>query len=47
MYQWQLMTVIQGGVATTPNKDFIKAKKHHIFQGSADCYDIYLSTIQL
>jgi len=28
--QWWLVTVIRGG-AETPNKDFMKTKKHHFF----------------
>jgi len=35
--RWWLVTVIRGDVAT-PNKDFMKTKKHHVFRGGADCY---------
>jgi len=28
------MTVIRGGTATSPNKDFIKTNQHHVFLGS-------------
>jgi len=34
------VTVIRGGAATPPKKDFIKTKKHQVFNGGADCYDI-------
>jgi len=38
--QWQLMTMIHGGAATSPNKDFLKTKHHHIFLASQFCYDV-------
>ena len=34
------MTMIHGGAATSPNKDFLKTKHHHIFLASQFCYDV-------
>ena len=49
--QWQLVTVIRGGAATPPNKDFIKTKKKSIRFSTAAwtimTYDISLPMIQL
>jgi len=30
---------IRGGAATPPNKH-LQTKKHHVFHGDADCYDV-------
>ena len=37
---WRLVTVIRGGAATPPNKDFIKTKQHHVFISDVDRYDV-------
>jgi len=35
------VTVIRGGAANPPKKDFIKTKQHQVFNGGADCYYVW------
>jgi len=38
--QWRLVTVIPGGAANPPNKDFIKTENHQVFHAGTDSYDV-------
>jgi len=35
------VTVIRGSATTFPNGDLVKTTQHHVFNGSADCYNVW------